>query len=354
MKTLFRPLIIGLAMLTLVGAGCSLSGTKTDDTSKNGGVYKSTDSGISWSQSTAYPTAKGVGNIGTAEILDLAIDPLDHEAIYAGTSENGLLYSYNSGVAWFSVEDTSMQTNSINAVGVDPLDLCTVFAASGARLYRTDTCGRTFESVYDETRQKTYVRKIALDWYNDGVLYIGLSNGDILKSSNNGATWVNVLATKDEINSILISNQDSRVVLVGANGSLWKSTDSGATWTEKTDNLDSFKNANKVIAMTQDKTGAAIYMASKYGLLKSIDAGDTWNAIKLLTAASEVTIRTLAVSPKDANTVYYATDSTLYYTNDGGINWDTQKLSDGWSASALLIDPTETNVIYLGREKLED
>lgn len=353
MKTLFYSLIIGLAALTLVGAGCSLSGSKSSDTEKNGGVYKSTDSGATWSQAVVYPTAKGVGNIGTAEILSLAIDPQDHEAVYAGTSENGLLYSYNSGVSWFSVQDAIMQTNVISAVAVDPKNICTVFAASGLHLYRTETCGRTFESVYDEARGKIYVQEIAVDWFNDGVLYIGLSNGDVLKSSNNGETWVKILATKDEITFILISNQDSRLVLVGANGSFWKSADAGANWTEKTDVLESFKSADKIVAMSQDAAGSVVYTASKYGLLKSVDAGETWSAVKLLTAPGEVIIKTLAVNPKTASTIYYATDTILYSTTDAGVNWDTQKLSDGWAASVLLIDPEETNVIYFGREKLE-
>lgn len=354
MKILFRPLLVGLVALILVGVSCSLGGSKSSDTAKNGGIYKSTDSGATWAQATAYPTAKGVGNIGTAEALALAIDPQDHEAVYVGTNENGLLYSYNSGAAWFSVEDTDMQTNAIGAVAVDAKDICTIFAASGARLYRTDTCGRTFKSVYDESREKTYVQKIAADWYNDGVVYIGLSNGDILKSSNNGETWVKVLATKDEITSLLISNQDSRIVLVGADGSFWKSTDAGANWTEKTDSLESFKSANKIVALSQDAAGSVVYAASRYGLLKSADAGETWAAIKLLTAAGEVTIKTLAVNPKTPSTIYYATDTTLYSTTDAGTNWDTQKLSSGWGVSVLLIDPEETNVIYLGREKLED
>jgi photosystem II stability/assembly factor-like uncharacterized protein len=354
MKKIIFSLALGLAVLTIVGAGCSLGASKNSETAKNGGVYKSTDSGASWSQSAAYPTAKSIGSIGTAEVLAMAIDPQDHEAIYAGTTENGLLYSYNSGLAWSSVEADDMQDKSIAAVAVHPKELCTIFVASGSHLYRTETCGRTFESVYDESRQKVSVSKITPDWYNGGVLYLGLSNGDVLKSSNNGETWVKILAAKDAISSLLVSHQDSRIVLVGADGSLWKTTDAGVNWTEKTDSLDSFKNADKISVLSQDAVGSVVYLASKYGLLKSADAGETWSALKLLTAPSEVMINSLAVNPKTPSTFYYATDTVLYSTTDAGTNWDTRRFSDGWAISNILIDPTETNVIYLGREKLED
>lgn len=353
-KIIFLSLV-SLVAITTLGAGCSLSGSsKSADNSKDGGVYKSTDSGTTWSQAVAYPTARSIGSIGTAEILALATDPQDHKVLYAGTSENGLLYSYDSAASWFTVQDANMQTNAISAVAVDPKNICTLFAASGARLYRSTTCGRTFESVYDESREKISVQEIAMDWYNDGQLYIGLSNGDVLKSFNRGETWVKVLAAKDEVSSILVSYQDSRIVLVGADGSFWKSTDGGVSWTEKTDALDSFKSSNKIVALTQDAAGSVVYAASKYGLLKSTDVGETWGSVKLLTAPGEVAIKALAVNPKNANNIYYVTDSTFYVTTDNGADWDTQKLTGGWGASVLLNDPVETSTIYLGREKVED
>lgn len=347
-------LLPSLLVLVLAGAGCSL-GAKKGDTSKDGGVYKSTDAGVTWTQTTAYPTAKSIGNIGTASIKGLIIDPQDHEVIYAGTSENGLIFSYNSSASWQSPKDTDMQGGAVVGVAVDPKDVCTIYLAAGSRLFKTEDCGREFVSVYDETRSKTYTRRVAVDWFNEGVVYLGLSNGDILKSVDSGQSWSNVRADRGDISDILISNQDSRVILVGTNKSLWKSSDGGITWIDMGEALKDYKDGSIVFKLVQTKDGSAVFAATKYGLLKSTDFGETWEALKLLTSPRQVEIKALAIDPIEANKIYYATSSTFYKTVDGGTNWTTQKISStAWGISFLLVDPEATDVIYMGREAIED
>lgn len=353
-KILFLSLICLVVTVTL-GAGCSLGGSSKSDSSKSGGIYKSADSGATWSQITAYPTAGGVGNIGTAEILSMVFDPQDNNVIYAGTSEKGLILSYDAGASWGSPQDSGLQKDKITAVVVDPKDICTVFAASETHLYKTETCGREFESVYDEARSKIYLTEITADWYNDGVLYLGLSNGDVMKSSNGGSGWTKVATLKKEITSIAISNQDSRVVLVGTEKELWKSSDAGVTWVEKTDSLKDYESADEIYSIVQDVVGSTWLLSSKYGILRSTDAGETWSNLNLLTSPGQIEIKALVVDPKDANKIYYSTASTFYSTTDGGANWDTLKFNDdGWAVSRLLIDPEETAIIYLGKEKIEE
>jgi len=354
MKILFRPLLIGLALLALVGAGCAFGGSSKVDTSKDGGVYKSTNSGATWSQATAFPTAKGVGNIGAAEILSLVVDPQDHQVVYAATSENGLLMSYDSGASWQSPKDADLQNGKLVTVAVDPKNVCTIYAASETRLYKSETCGRDFASVYDEARGKIYLRRLAVDWYNEGVVYLALSNGDILKSLNSGKSWTNVAMLKSDITALLINNQDSRVILAGTVRGFWKSTDSAATWVDKTEALESYSSASNIYSIVQDTAGSNWLLSSQYGILRSTDVGETWAGLKLLTSPGQVVIKALGLDSKNTNNIYYATSANFYSTVDGGSNWDTLKLSgSGWTVSTMLIDPEETSVIYLGKEKVK-
>lgn len=354
MRKIIFSLAIGLMALTIVGAGCAFGGAKTTDTSKAGGVYKSTDSGASWSQSSVYPLTKVIGSIGAAEIRVLVIDPQDHEAIYAGTDSNGFVFSYDRGETWRSPEADELKTGEIVSLAVDPFNLCVIYAATNSRLLKTDNCGRTAESVYDESREKTSVRRVAVDWYNQDTLYLGLSNGDVLKSVNAGDSWTKIGNFDQAITSFLVSSQDSRVLLVGTAEGLWKTADGGASWTQLEDQLKSFKKADEIYLLAQDKTGGTILAVSKYGLLRSTDLGESWGALNLLTSAGQVKISALALDPSNPNVIYYSTETTFYKSTDGGVNWDTQKLSGGWGASALAVDPEETNIIFLGREKIKD
>ena len=356
MKKIFFLSIVSVMAITVLGAGCSLPGMskKESNTDKIGGVYKSIDAGVTWAQKTAFPTAQGVGNIGTASIQALITDPQDHNTIYVGTSENGLLISYNGGETWQAANDEKLQSGSVVSLAVDYKEMCSLYAAIGQKVYVSKNCGRTFEEAYNETRSKVKLNRLVADWYNSGVIYLGLNNGDLLKSSDFGNSWSRVYSFNKSISSILISNQDSRVILIGTEEGYWKTADAGLNWMDKTDALKDFSQAKFIFDLKQNSGGSTIVMSNRYGLLRSTDLGETWEAITLLTPAKQVEITALAIDPKDVNTIYYASASTFYKTVNGGINWTTQELTDGWIAANLVIDPTDTYNLYLGYQLTEN
>jgi hypothetical protein len=55
-------------------------------------IYKSTDGGNSFQQ---IPLAPGIGSVGS-----LAIDPSDSSRLYAATASGGVLWSWNGGLNW--------------------------------------------------------------------------------------------------------------------------------------------------------------------------------------------------------------------------------------------------------------
>jgi photosystem II stability/assembly factor-like uncharacterized protein len=355
MKKNFFIFLLTAVVLVTTGAGCSWFGNKKSvDISKNGGIYKSTDSGATWLQITAFPTAKGVGNIGTTKINTMIIDPQDHAALYVGTPETGLLFSYNSGASWQSPQDTQLQSGSVTSVAVDYKDMCMFYVAMGSRLYKTETCGRKFIKSYEETRSEITAKRVLVDWYNEGVVYLGLSNGDIMKSSDAGATWTKIKSLNKTITSMVISNGDSRIILIGTSSGLWRTTDGGATWLDETDGLEKFKNGENIFKIVQDKNGSTFLLASEYGLLRSSDGGDNWGSIKLLTSPNQVTVYGLTIDPNDPNIIYYATDDIFYKSIDGGANWNIQKLTGGWAPSFIYIDSEEPSTLYMGRQLLEE
>ena len=90
--------------------------------SSNGGVFKSTDSGITW---------QAVNNgLTTRFILSLAIDPLTPSTIYAGAN-GGLFKSVNGGNSWTPI-NTGLTSLFINALALDPVTSTTVYAASSS------------------------------------------------------------------------------------------------------------------------------------------------------------------------------------------------------------------------------
>lgn len=338
--------IISLSLI-LLGAGCLSSSSSSGS---DGGVYKSVNSGEEWSQVAVVPTAAGIGTLATTDVLNMEMDPQDNDYMYIGTRESGMLYSEDGGASWRQPRLSAFKEGLIYKVEVDPTDVCKVYVAKGARLYATDDCMRSFDSeVYVDNRSGVSVVQVAADWYNPSTLWIGLSNGDVLKSGDSGRTWTTVLKVGEEISEFLINNTDSRQLLVSTfRDGIWKTTDAGDNWEEVDGGLSELKQSGRVYQMIQSQDSGVVIASSQYGLTRSTDFGTTWEAIQLLTSPGQVTIRAVGIDTQNPTSIYYAANATFYRTTDGGVTWDTEKFQTSRVPRALLVDAEDSSVLYIG------
>lgn len=92
-----------------------------------------------------------------------------------------------------------------------------------------------------------------------------------------------------------------------------------------------------------------LYFTSGSGLHRSTDLGGTWNAIN----GPYHGIVTFAIDPHDPQTVYVGSSTAqLYKTRDGGATWTAIGGAPSQPAflSSIVIDPRDTNVVYLARD----
>ncbi|HBK34728.1 MAG: Glycosyl hydrolase [Candidatus Uhrbacteria bacterium GW2011_GWE2_40_58] len=335
-----------LSLLLFTGVGC-FGGSATSST--DGGIFLSADGGDKWQQLTTVLTAEGIGTLATSQVLTMEIDPQDTQTIYVGTLQRGLLYTYDGGVSWMRPRTESLKEGKIRDVEVDPTDECTVYVTKDERLYKTTNCSRDFDSeVYVETRSGVMITRVAVDWYNPDILWLGLSNGDILKSESGGTTWKTSISTGSYITSLLVNNADSRTILAATESDgLYKSQDQGASWTHIEKELSDYSQANYVNFLVQTNVGDKVLAATKYGLISSTDFGSTWSKIDLLSAPGQVIIRALAMDPENADTIYYSAASTFYRSLDGGQTWTTDKLPTTRLPQYLLVNPENPSQVYL-------
>lgn len=296
------------------------------------------------------PTASGIGTLATTDVLNMEMDPEDDTFMYIGTRQNGVLYSQDSGISWMQPESDALSDGLIYHIEVDPTDVCTVYVAKGSRLYSTRDCMRSFDSeTYVDNRSGVSVVQVAVDWFSASTIWIGLSNGDVLKSTDSGDTWQTVLKTGEEISNILIHTTDSRNVLVSTFGKgLYKTEDAGADWDEVDGGLSDLKKSETVYSLIQSDDSSVVIAANGYGLVRSTDFGSTWEAIELVTSAGQVTIRAVGMDVTDPDTLYYAANATFYHSDDAGSTWDTEKLPSSRVPRAMLVDPDEPAVLYIG------
>ncbi|MFH1565227.1 MAG: YCF48-related protein [bacterium] len=386
-KKLLLPSILILALLL---SGCISFGSNSTATApipEDGGFYelgKNSDGDYIWSQNAYLATVSSQKpNFKNADVLAMAKDPQDGSAIYLGTKENGMYYTYDGGKNWFTVE--KFKKNRINDIAVSYKNKCLIYIAVGSELYKSEDCNRTWTRMYSEDREGYYISALAVDSYNEGTIYAGLSidtqnqkkakdASDVIKSVDFAKSWQVAARTSagSMISEILINPKNTRIVYAAThNSGLLKTIDGGISWKDITGAAQEFPGKNskeefiqrfeqlidfatdvkstkqireslifRDMEMIPDKEDSLMH-ASNYGILKSDDGGNTWKQIKLIPPKGEkkAIIYSLAFNPEKGDEFYYGTDDTLFRTTDGGENWTTIKGPGTRAVYQIIVTP---------------
>lgn len=172
--------------------------------------------------------------------------------------------------------------------------------------------------------------------------------------------------TSGRINTIAVSPTNPNLILVGAaTGGIWRSTDGGTNFAPVSDSQVDLSvgsiafapgNSSIVYAGMGDTDGG--YLGS--GVLKSVDAGQTWTRVSNATLPSPGRIVRVVVDPNNPNRVYaaqYATrtgnsvfSSGLWISNDGGVSWARTIIG---LTRDLIVHPTDPNTLYLAMSRVD-
>jgi photosystem II stability/assembly factor-like uncharacterized protein len=335
--------------VTLALSGCTIQFNSSDNGVNSGGMYVSANKGDTWTQKVLIPSSSGKPrSIASLDVLALAMDPSDYKTLYLGSSGNGLFFTYDNGENWQIASTLGKVT--VNAIAVDPVEKCTIYAAAENKVYKSIDCSRTWAQAYYDNDPAALVNAIAVDSYNNKNIFIGISRGDLLRSGDKGGSWQTVARFQDRVDKIVFSASDSRVIFAGTRGKgIFRSQDNGFNWVSLNEELSPLKlvNSFRDLAVSKAKPGFII-LANNYSLIASVDNGNTWTRLDLIIPETGAVINSVFVGPKNADEIYYVTNTTFYRSLDGGKTWTTKKLPTPRAGWRLLMDPENANVIYMG------
>lgn len=354
-------LVLALAAVVLLtGASClSLNQTSAGPV----GMYRSLDKGETWQQIVALPTAKGVQSLAGLNIFRIYDDPSDQNAMYIGTRGQGLYFTYDNGDSWRSV--SAMTGKFIYGLAVDPKDKCVIYASDGLHIYKTKDCTRTWDLVYTEERPDQRFVSIAVDYSNSKVIYGAQLNGDVIKSIDAGRSW-RVMKRFGFTLQYMTADPSTpkRIYLASYREGLYRSDDGGESWNTYSKVFDEFTDSKifyRLVLNPSEKD--SLFWVSRYGVLKSKDAGVTWEVIKLIPPPGSVNIYGFAVSATSSKEIYYSATilsdqnkpvrSTFYKTVDGGNSWVTKKLPTNSIPTAIRVHPIKTDALFMGFTTLD-
>ncbi|MET8078544.1 cellulose binding domain-containing protein [Streptomyces sp. NPDC005303] len=262
------------------------------------GLWRSTDSGVSWSQVTNFP------NVGNYQQ-----DPSDTSG-YAGD---------NQGIVWVTFdESTGTSGSATRTIYVGVADLqnsvyrSTDGGASWSRLAGQPTGYLAHKGVLDAAGGYLY-----LSYSDKGGPYDG-GKGQVWRYATATGTWTNIspVAEADTyygFSGLTVDRQKPGTVMATAYSSWWpdtqifRSTDSGATWTKAWD-YSSYPNR-----------------ANRYTMDVSSSPWLTWGANPSPPEQSPKLgwmTESLEIDPFNSNRMMYGTGATLYGT-ENLTNWDS-------------------------------
>ncbi len=338
----------------------------------NGGVFKSTNGGESWSPSNVGLSALSVN--------DLVIAPSNPSTLYLYSESitgGGIFKSINGGKAWNPVNTGLPATVSVSALAIDPSNPATLYAgirgvyrpaasgleSSGASVFKSTDGGGSWRPIYTmpSNSWSVTISKLVIDPSNPSTLYYMLTYGGVYKSTNSGGNW-NLLTTNEV--SLLVfdpshpSTQYAGICSSGNGCGLFKSTDGGGSWTSSNTGLPShWAFDSLVIAPSNPST---LYAAANGGVFKSTNRGETWSQVNANLTAMYAT--TLAIDPTNPATLYVATASTsggynglipscgeVLKTTNGGVSWNPVNTGlTATSIGSLGIAPSNPSTLYVG------
>ncbi len=318
----------------------------------DGGVWKSTNYGISWTNITDHALPGSSASIGA-----IAVAPSNPKVIYVGTGESdirgdlvtgdGVFRSDDAGKHWRAVGLTD--THTISAIVVDPHDPDVVYASSMGHVFisnpergvfKSTDGGRTWSKIL-YVDDKTGAIDLVMDPSNPQVLYAAmwqayrtpwtLNDGGpgsgLYKSSDGGAHWSEISRHSGFAQGVLgrigvaVSASNPQVVYAIAqakHGGVFRSDDGGGSWHRVNSNWSLRQRAFYYMSIYSDPTNPdVVYVPEVDALWVSRDGGRNFS--KLHTPHGDNHI--VWINPNDPKLLLEGNDGGATVSTDGGKSW---------------------------------
>jgi photosystem II stability/assembly factor-like uncharacterized protein len=322
---------------------------------------------------------RNIGPSRGGRVVAVAGDPNDIATFYFGAVCGGVFKTTDAGITWQNISDGFFKTSSVGAIVVSPSDPNVIYVGMGEATIRTDVsygdgvykstdAGKTWKHCgLSDTR---HIGKMVVHPKNPDLVYVaalGHAFGEneergVFRSKDGGKNWERVLfkSTRAGAVDITLDEHNPEILYAtiwqthrnfwelssgGEDCGLWRTNDGGDTWSDISRNkgLEKLGLLGKIgVSASPARAGRvwALFEAkNKPGMYRSDDFGETWQLISELGDLRRRPFYYMHVhaDPIDADTVY-VNNLAFHKSTDGGKTWSAISTPHG-DNHGLWIDP---------------
>ncbi|MFK7886857.1 MAG: hypothetical protein AB8G16_08325 [Gammaproteobacteria bacterium] len=313
-----------------------------------GDVFRSTDSGQTWSVQGSVPASQtfgfDFGNLSPGS--NGQVLAATGEGIYAQSAANLPFESLNSGFASTLGEDLVQNA----ATGR--------FYLNGTAVVTSNDHGDSWQRLGGGLINQNgialeYINAVAVAPDDDQVIYAGGRGPEIYRSDNGGQSWavVGSLGLTHDVSALSVAPTMANRIYAGTfNGSSWRSDDSGTTWQLLATNADNGWVTD--IAVNPSDSDTLLLSVFAGGLFFSDNAGDSWT--QALGGTQGTSARAIRYSERVAGQVRVSTNRAGRYTpwlsNDDGRTWTQVTEFGNFAVYSVNEHPDVDDVLYISMD----
>ncbi|WP_204346187.1 T9SS type A sorting domain-containing protein [Psychroserpens algicola] len=274
-------------------------------------------------------------NPGVGRITSIAVEEANPMHIVVGGESGGVWRSTDGGLTWTVLTD-DLSNLYVYALTIDPVINTTYFwGSTSGIIFKSTDSGSTWNVLADVGSGA--VNKILIDPNNTNNMYCSVQGGGIFKSTDAGVTWDRILPSVFNGYDVEFKPDGLYSTIYASGNEVYMSTDSGANFTT----LSGFSGGPKMIGVSPQDASVVYVLEASNGsfgnLYKSLDSGATFTTIDhagknyfgyssnpedpndagVGQAPRDMDI---AISPTDINDVHIAGVNT-WRSTDGGLTF---------------------------------
>ena len=363
---------VGIEQRPGVTSATYISENKIAVAARGQGLFISEDNGETWELSIQ-------GLPSTPDVYHVAVDPQNAAILYASLNNilsgdeyvpGGIYKSMDGGQTWQNRSEGLQQTAHPNpnsasyyqTVLVAPSNSNILYTSNlgwwNAGVYKSTDAGETWAPILNMTSTNNFpptyfdaaapgfgALDIAAD---DPNVCIGAGSSKVMKTLDGGTTWEDLMSKPADQPGYFTGNgfcglvcrnieinpfDPAHAVLQSMdNGKFMHSNDNMQSWKRAGTGMSEYKGGNDVAFASANVIYCTTGQADFDGVWKSIDQGNSWEEFEIdAFPGADASARPFGIHtlPGNGDQVWVVLDNNVYYSSNGGANWESVLTAPG-------------------------